>query len=284
MKENILPESGIYYRTNDFDDNRQTLVFIHGLSGSSSAWRDYEKEFGDNFNILSFDLRGHGASRKLKKYEDCAIEKSADDLYHLLARTKTTHCILVSHCFGTVVALEFLRHHEKMVSQAIFLSPIVDIKKIRGSGKITDLLIASATGLLAVFPFNPRPGKRINYDRFKNTGDWNIRRITTDVVNTGLRPYLYSLRQLYRYSNYDHWHRVTTPSLIIHGRKDGISPIQHSQALVRGLSHFKLITVDDADHIIILNHQPLVCSEMQQFIKASAPTSTKARGHSTQIF
>ncbi len=266
MKEYILPESGIYYRTNDFNNNRQTLVFVHGLSGSSSAWRDYEKEFEDDFNVLSFDLRGHGASRKFKKYEDYEIEKSADDLYRLLTHTKTTRCILIGHCFGTVVALEFLRRHEKMVSRAVFISPIINVKQIRGFGKITDLLITSATGLLAIFPFNPAPGKRIDYDDFKNTGDWNVRRIAADITNTGLRPFLHSLRQLYHYPNYDDWHRVTTPSLILHGKKDSISPIRHSQALASELSCFKLITADDADHIIVLNHQPLVCAEIRRFI------------------
>jgi len=84
MKEHVFPQNGIYYRINDFETTKQTIIFIHGLSGNSSAWEPYEQEFMDNYNILCIDLRGHGCSRKYSKEKDYAIELFINDIEELL--------------------------------------------------------------------------------------------------------------------------------------------------------------------------------------------------------
>jgi len=38
------------------------LVFLHGLMGSGANWRKIVKEFSDQFQVLTFDQRGHGRS------------------------------------------------------------------------------------------------------------------------------------------------------------------------------------------------------------------------------
>ena len=68
MKEHFF-EDRIYYRTNEFKSDRLTLVFVHGVSGSSSAWLPYEKIFENKYNVLTYDIRGHGLSKKYPHYE-----------------------------------------------------------------------------------------------------------------------------------------------------------------------------------------------------------------------
>ena len=68
MKELFFVEKGIYYRINDFKPDRATLVLIHGASGSSSAWWPYEKMFENKYNMLTYDIRGHGMSKKYPNY------------------------------------------------------------------------------------------------------------------------------------------------------------------------------------------------------------------------
>ena len=84
MNEFFLEKRGISYRRNEFKPQRSTLFFVHGASGSSSAWLAYERAFEKDYNVLSLDLRGHGKSVRLIKYEDYAISKFSEDLYELL--------------------------------------------------------------------------------------------------------------------------------------------------------------------------------------------------------
>ena len=59
----------IYYRKNKFL-KRPTIVFVQGLSGTSSGWIPYEKILGKKYNVLSLDLRGHGKSFRPKYFKD----------------------------------------------------------------------------------------------------------------------------------------------------------------------------------------------------------------------
>ena len=81
MKEFYFKENHIYYRMNDFKPDRKTLVFVHGMSGSSSAWIEYEEKFSKEYNVLTYDLRGHGKSHRYKKFNDYEIDKFTEDLY-----------------------------------------------------------------------------------------------------------------------------------------------------------------------------------------------------------
>ena len=99
MQEHIF-DNRIYYRTNEFQPGRPTLVFAHGVSGSSSAWLPYEKIFENKYNILTYDIRGHGLSKKYPHYEDYEIKKFAEDLHDLVSSLGITKFVLVSNSFG----------------------------------------------------------------------------------------------------------------------------------------------------------------------------------------
>ncbi len=64
---------GIYYRKNEFHPDRITLVFSHGVSGSSSAWWPYEKIFKNKYNVLFMTFAGTGF---LKNIQNTQIMKS----------------------------------------------------------------------------------------------------------------------------------------------------------------------------------------------------------------
>jgi len=66
MKESYFSKNNIYYRINEFQPGRPTLVFIHGLSGSSSAWLEYEKKFEKNI-IFFFWIFAAMANRQSSK-------------------------------------------------------------------------------------------------------------------------------------------------------------------------------------------------------------------------
>ena len=103
MKEHIFDDR-IYYRTNEFKPDRLTLVFSHGVSGSSSAWIPYEKIFENKYNILFYDIRGHGKSKKYPNYSDYEIKNFAEDLHDLITHLKIKKFILISNSFAGLIA------------------------------------------------------------------------------------------------------------------------------------------------------------------------------------
>jgi pimeloyl-ACP methyl ester carboxylesterase len=266
MTEYFYKAKNLYYRVNEFRRNRPTLVFIHGLSGSSSAWAPYEQKFETEYNLLTFDLRGHGKSEKPKNYSDYAVEKFAGDLFFLLAHLKITGFILVSHSFGTLIALEFLTEHQAIAKAAIFLSPSFSPDERLIARAVRPLLAAAK--IFKLLPASTRPRGHIDYRNHLNTGDWNIRRMFADIHNTGLRVYLYCSRQSCQFDRRNFLSEITIPVLIVHGKKDTIFPVKSAITIADKIKKCRLILLDNADHIIVLNNFSAVAEAIKNFVAA----------------
>jgi pimeloyl-ACP methyl ester carboxylesterase len=265
MQNDIHEKTGLYYRTNEFRSDRQTLVFIHGVTGSSSAWKKYEAAFKDTYNILTFDLRGHGKSKKYKRYEDYSIHTFSEDIVAMLSDLAINKFVLVSHSFGTIIAVDFLRKHQTRVTKAVFLSPIGNLKQMRWSRLIHEVSLLLAL-LYRFWPFYRSHGSQIDYSRFPNSGDWNVPRLLADLSNTGLRIFLYCFIHLYYYSHEQYWSRVTVPSLILHGKKDTISSVHAAEKIASEIERSDLVLLEQANHILVLNNFEEVSSQLKKFI------------------
>jgi len=265
MKEYIFPDKNIYYRRNTFSQGRPTLVFVHGLSGSSSAWLPYEQQFENTYNILTLDLRGHGKSKKYPNYKDYTIERFANDIYDLITHLKLNQFILISHSFGSLVALEFLARHQNCVKAAILLSPSLSFKN-RLLAKATQPLLSMASAVAGVMPFSHKPGGHIDYTHYQGTGDWNVRRTFADVRNTSLRVYLYATKQSYAFDRDNFLEKISIPVLLAHGKNDTIFPVNNSLQMAKKIKHSRLVLLDNTDHILVLNNVREVTNAIEQFI------------------
>jgi pimeloyl-ACP methyl ester carboxylesterase len=264
MKEHVSPSTGIYYRTNEFKPDRQTLVFIHGLSGNSSAWEPYEQEFMDKYNLLCIDLRGHGCSKKYSKEKDYAIDLFINDIEELLDNLKIEKCIVASHSFGSVIAVGLIQRDPDRIKGAIFLAPAFKSKHA-----VSTRFMRLVSGILAFFsralPISERPGKRIDYSRLLPTYDWDVRRIWIDVRNTGLAIYFFCLHSLYLTMDDGFFEGLHLPVLIIHGKRDSIVSIKHSVRASKKINGAKLVVLPNADHMLVFNYPKEISKIMAEF-------------------
>jgi 3-oxoadipate enol-lactonase len=264
MQELYSKKTGLYYKINGFLPQRPTFVFVHGLTGSSSAWIPYEQEFEKKYNILSFDLRGHGKSFKPEKYEDYAIEKFSDDLFGLLQELSVKDFLLISHSFGTLVALEFLSAHPGLASGAVFLSPSFSFHQ-KGITKFVKPIAELAAHCAAYFIYSGRPKGHLDYRKYFNTGDWNARRIIADLRATTLRVYFFSMRQSYEFDKEAFLEKIDIPSLMVHGAKDTIFPKENSLIMSRKIKNSQLIILPRANHILVLNNFKEISQAIENF-------------------
>lgn len=265
MEEFFLEKRGIYYRCNEFNQNRPTLFFIHGVSGSSSAWLPYEKELNEEYNIISMDLRGHGKSSRPEQYKDYAVEEFSEDLYELLCHVGIKKCVLISNSFGCLVALAFIAKHQNMISAAIFIGPHFAVGKM-ASARLIKPFLMFAVKTKPAFSSSALHGDHIDYSKYKNTGDWNVRIAIANIKNTGLWTYLYTTAQSYAFDGENTLKKITVPTLIIHGAKDTIFPLKYGVMMAADIPNAKLIVLDDIDHIVVLNKSTEVISIIRNFV------------------
>ena len=261
MRDYFLQSRGVAYRTNTFVDGRTTILFVHGLSGSLSAWYQYEKIFENKYNLITFDLRGHGLSSRPSR-RGYVMQEFVDDIRALLTELRVEHCSIVSHSFGTLIAMEFTRAYPALVERSIFLAPAYGVYHF----KISKLL-ANLGAALAMAPLRLRAYARTDYARFYPTPDYSVSRIGTDILNMGLRSYLRSLRVVFEQNYNPHWAELTCPALMMHGDRDSIMPVAHARELAKAIKNSKLIELSGANHILVLNNVKEVAAEIEKFVR-----------------
>ena len=93
------------------DSGSPAILFIHGIGQSHYSFvRQLDSDLSDDFFLLSFDLRGHGASGKPWSEEAYAGSQVwAEDVAAVIAATGAARPTLVAWSYGTVVAMDYVR-------------------------------------------------------------------------------------------------------------------------------------------------------------------------------
>jgi pimeloyl-ACP methyl ester carboxylesterase len=265
MKEHNF-EDRIYYRTNEFKPERLTLVFAHGVSGSSSAWLPYEKIFENKYNVLFYDIRGHGLSKKYPRYEDYEIKNFAEDLHDLISSLHIKKFILISNSFAGLVALEYLKSWRSTVIANVFTSPEIYLHE-GFLAKILRPVLKMLTGIISLLPFNPKPRGQVDYKKHIGSTDWNIKRNIADIKNTGLHAHFYSLRQSLSPKQEYALGEINVPTLIIHGEKDSMVPIKNVIAMSKQIKNSEFKSISNVDHNTVHNGVKEMSEAIESFIE-----------------
>jgi 3-oxoadipate enol-lactonase len=265
MKENIFDDR-IYYRTNGFKPERLTLVFAHGASGSSSAWLPYEKIFENKYNVLTYDIRGHGLSKKYPNYEDYEIKNFALDLHDLISYLNIQKFILISNSFAGLVALEYIKLHREMIVANIFTSPEIFITN-GFSAKIFRPILKLLVKIINFLPFNPKPRGHVDYSKHLNSTDWDIKRNLADIRNTGLQAQFYTLKQTFTDGQKYDLEKINVPTLIIHGEEDSLVPIKNAIKMSKEIKNCEFVTIPKTNHNSVHNAVKEISEAIETFIE-----------------
>ena len=101
------------------DNNKQTIVFLHGSGLSHIIWSLTEQFFSNkDFNVLSVDLPGHGNSDG-----PCldSIEKIADWLEEVFKKLELKNLTLVGHSQGCLEILEYAYKYKSRLEKLVFI-------------------------------------------------------------------------------------------------------------------------------------------------------------------
>ena len=101
---------------------RPALVLLHGLVVEAHCWDPFANALQDEFQLIAFDLRGHGDSDwpQPPSYE---TQDFVDDLAALAGRWPLERFSLVGHSSGAAAAFAFALSHPDMVERLVVLDP-----------------------------------------------------------------------------------------------------------------------------------------------------------------
>lgn len=129
-------DADLFYQTWTTPTSRATLVLTHGLGEhSESYWKVADDLAKLGYDVIAWDLRGHGRSEGKRGHVD-AFEDYSHDLAQLLRYLKksnhlTKPFVLMAHSMGGLVQFKYLISDEYSANPqpvaAVFSSPLLDV-------------------------------------------------------------------------------------------------------------------------------------------------------------
>ena len=239
------PEKGIdiYYEINGLS-NGPKLVLIHGLFLNSDCWREQLPAFQDDFNILRFDLRGHGRSTKPK--DRFTIRNYVDDLLALLNHLNWSEDLfLIGHSLGGMICLVYALENPSHIKKLV----VADSFCFISHEAVTDVLsrikfsslpkFAKGISVRGLMPYNEETAVFVAKLVTDHMTKKDCLRATAASAGFNICKNLNSLNK---------------ECLILVGKKDITTPVWASEMIHEWLPQSELIVIPDAGHLIILDH------------------------------
>ena len=102
------------------EDEKPTLVFAHGYALSHRVWHFQRRDLADAFRIVTYDQRGHGASERAVS-GDYSVQALGRDLSAVIEATlgRDDHVIVVGHSMGGMTLLSYVEQYPESLVDRI---------------------------------------------------------------------------------------------------------------------------------------------------------------------
>jgi len=256
-----------------------TVILLHGLLGDSHSWQCQTSHLTSrhpDIRVIAYDQRGHGRSGR-----GCALSNTlgqlARDLDAVIDTTTTTgHIVLVGHSMGAMTILQYLQHHQSR-----------NTDRIRGVGLIAAaaagitqhglgrfLATGLVGGMCALAAHIPASAESVRTTPVRATEPiWRLvaKKAPTlaALINAPQLPivagFLDSISHFDGTAAYRALSR--TPTLIMCGAVDRVTPPHHSAAIAAAVSAAELVDVPGAGHMLMLDRPDVVNDRLDALLE-----------------
>lgn len=151
------------------------VLLIHHLAGNTKSWFNQIPYLSYNYQVIAYDLRGHGRSEEPR--QAFTIDDLAEDLFLLLQGLGIAKCSVIGHSIGGMIAPLFALKHGSMVNSLIIVagaSQLLAQDKLASYGIMRE--IARTKGMETLAEYRKANGQippkiandRMLWEHFKN--------------------------------------------------------------------------------------------------------------------
>ena len=283
-----------------------TVVLVHGFALSMQSWVLQRRALIQaGFRVVTYDQRGHGRSGE-PSLEHCTVDQLGRDLAAVLQATcPSGPIVLVGHSMGGMTVMSFAAQHAELVQDRVLAVALVATSP--GGAEMTEFGLGPTVGRV-VGSMGPRVLTRLSRHagpigalRKMGRGVQNavVQRwafdspVSSDLVHlvgemifaTSFDVMAAFLPDIDRLDLGEHLEPLTgIETLVMNGAGDLITPPAHSAEIVRRIPGAEHVVVEDAGHILMLEHPQLVTQQLlmligraQRAVAEGLPVSSKPR-------
>jgi pimeloyl-ACP methyl ester carboxylesterase len=259
------------------------LVLIHGISLQAAVWSPQLHQLGDRYRVLAMDVRGHGGSQA--GADGFGRTVAARDLATLMDHFDLHDAVIVGHSMGGMILMEFAGDFPDQVAKRVAGLVFMDTaayQLLPGPA----LPVAKALGRQVKQRFES--GRRVPQRQFGDDDlSWAFARLafgqqpSAKAVDQA-RRFLEAMAPSTSLPSYldllDHDARralaaTQTPSLVLVGSRDLLTPVFAARRVARFLPHARLEVVPGGGHQLMQERPDEVAALLDEFVAALPPVS-----------
>ena len=234
----------------------KTLVFIHGLADSLEYWEPVTNNLKEDYQIVTFDLRGHGMAQE---YDEITMETYVGDLLNILDRLELGEVNLIGLSLGGAIAQEFTLRYPERVSSLVLMSTFY-----KCNDYMTEIFIKLKNTLNnsfeefyeTILPMSLCPNV---IEENKKELETNKRELSK---TANLDAYTKAVDVCMAFNDEDRLHEIDVPTLIMAGKYDTLTPLDTQEALHKKIGSSELVVLDNIRHNLLVGEHIDMISDM----------------------
>jgi pimeloyl-ACP methyl ester carboxylesterase len=232
-------------------DEKGTILLLTGLWSKRLGWMRQLNVFGREYRTIAMDHRDTGDSDEVTA--DYTVADLADDAAALLRTLGITHAHVVGISLGGFTALQFALRHAEMLEKLVLVSTSPGGRaRVPVSPEIQALLAPTAgeeAGERAIHVYS-----QIMASEFVEAHPEEMERIAESARYRPMSAaaYMRQLRAALAHDVVDALHRITAPTLVIHGASDPLIPPPNGAYLAGHIPGAQALVYPGVGHIPII--------------------------------
>ncbi|KHD84212.1 alpha/beta fold hydrolase [Heyndrickxia ginsengihumi] len=214
-----------------------TLVFIHPPVLPSEIFRFQLKQLSKHYQILLFDIRGHGYSSPSPT--EWNFSDIAKDLKQLLDQLNIRHVWICGYSAGASIAFEFTHLFPEKVKGLIQIGPVPAVNDLLLKGMVKIAMNAAAKNKIPLISY---VGAMLNTNTLRLF--FSLLK-TAKMTNANDAACFY--RSYYKFQCMAYLADIHQPVLLIYGKEDKVFG-KYAESLTHLLPNYTLTFIEKAKH------------------------------------
>jgi len=220
----------------------QPILFIHGLGSSSRDWEPQVAFFAKHYQVVTFDVRGHGQSGKPPG--PYSIPLFATDTAELIKSLGIAPAHVVGISMGGMIAFQLAVSAADLVRSLVIVNsgPEFILRTFKERiGGLQRLLIVRLLGMRKM-------GQVLSKRLFPKPEHEELRRVFVERwAENDRRAYSDAMRAIVGWSVSDRLGDIRSPTLVITADED-YAPVSLKEAYVAKMPQAELVVIADSRH------------------------------------
>jgi 3-oxoadipate enol-lactonase len=237
------------------------LTFIHQLGGDLSVWDQLAGYFRDDFTVLRYDVRGHGATAVPQ--QPFSMADLSHDLETLLDALDVPQTHLVGMSMGGMIAQQFALDHPSRITTLTLADTVSGTAPEKRGVWDQRATTARSEGMAAIAPATL---ERWLTSDFQTRYPEAVEQIREVLLNTSPEGYARACEALREFSVHNRLSEIALPTLVVAGRHDTGTTPADTQSIANAIEGAQY-EVLDAAHLAPVEQSHRFAALLETFLE-----------------